>query len=83
MKKFNDYLVGIIFFSIGIVFLIVKLVMSNIDNQFIQNAYKTVGTIQSITVDYGIDDDYDVYVSYKDYLGENHVGKSNYSSSFM
>ena len=84
MKKIYDYLIGIIFLAIGIIFLGITVFMNNSDKEFIKHAYKTIGTIENIDIDYGIDDtDYDVYVSYKDISGNIHRGRSDYSSSSM
>lgn len=84
MKKFNDYLVGIIFFIVGIIFFGILLFFNHRDNEFMKHSVKVVGVIENINYDYGIDDDtIDVYVSYKDLDGVNHKGRSNYSSSNM
>ena len=84
MKKINDYLAGIIFVIVGVIFLNVSLIFNYKDNEFIKKSAKVVGVIEDINIDYGFDDDtYDIYISYKDLNGEYHRGKSNYSSNTM
>ena len=84
MKKYKDYLIGIIFLIVGIVLLVIFSIFNIIDNNFKKDAIKTVGIIQDIIYDYvGEDTDIDVIISYQDSKEIKHIAKSNYYSNTM
>lgn len=86
MKKIKDYLAGIIFLGVGILFFGIFSIFGTIDNSFKRDAIKTTGVISQIYYNYSAieeSDEVDVIVSFKDSLGIEHEGRSNYYSSDM
>ena len=86
MKNIKDYLVGIIFLIIGIIFGIIITVMKISENKFINNSIETIGIIENIRYNYSTFDDndsIDVIISYQDKQGKKYTNKSDYYSSNM
>lgn len=86
MKKIKDYLAGIIFLGVGILLFGIFSIFGAVDNSFKKDAIKTTGVISQIYYNYSAieeSDEVDVIVSFKDSLGIEHEGRSNYYSSDM
>lgn len=86
MKKSKDYLLGILFTLVGIVFLVIVFFINKSEDDFKKMAIKTTGVIHDINYKYDNLDNTDetiVIISFKDKNGVEHEARSNTYSSDM